>query len=362
MQTLSYENMDYKLVSGEENNHSVYTMKFQNHEGKILQTPSRAFKRVSSVYDDSYFTEIFIPIRSSDLKDEPGYQEFDKNINSKLKKKEVKGNINIISFYGDQNTDIKNLVKFEDLGLLSDFETLFNDHLIAMPYSLSLQKSNFDAIYDNVKDSFDTFFNTLATRNLFGYIPAYIRYREIEKFIDFYSGKSFGTVNDNGTLYNAIPLFIDFKRSSPDSFMRSVAMLHRLKRKYLNEGYYPIYYAANVSRPRTSDKKLKALAKEFMLSFLGFDIIGASQAVPPRQGGGGPATYMDFEMESFSYIRTENKGNTHRTDQSKANIFHTQTTYLNGIHENTSRDGKYLVNELEKRKEAKDYVDIISGR
>lgn len=355
--------MDYKLLSGLENNKNVYNLKLQNREGEIRNTPSRAFKRVSSEYDDKYFTEIVIPIRSNELKGEPGYSKFDKNIESKLKKKEVKDNINIISFYGDKNTDINNLVKFEDLGLLSNFETLFNDHLIAMPYSLSLYTLSFDAIYHEVINSFDTFFTTLTTKNLFGYVPAYVRYGEIEKFINFYSGKSLGIVNENGTKYNAIPLLIDLKRSAPDSFMRSIAMLHRLKRKYMAEGYYPIYYAANVSRPRTSDKKQKALAKEFMLSFLGFDIIGATQAVPPKEGGGGggPSNFVDFELDSFSYVKTGNKGYSYKTDQSKAQIFYTQTSYLNQIHEKTLIDEEYVDNEFKKRKEAKDYVDNISG-
>lgn len=356
--------MDYKLLSGEENNNNVFNLRIQNREGTIKETPSRAFKRVSSYFDDKYFTEILISVRSNELMGESGYPKFDKNIESKLKKKEVKDNINIISFFGDKNTDVNELVKFEDLGLLSNFESLFNDHLIAMPYSLSMHESSFDEIYHQVTNSFDTFFTTLTTKNLFGYVPAYVRYGEIEKFINFYSGKSLGVVNESGTKYNAIPLLIDLKRSAPDSFMRSIAMLHRLKKKYMTEGYYPIYYAANVSRPRTSDKKQKALAKEFMLSFLGFDIIGATQAVPPREGGsgGGPGSFIDFELDSFSYVKTGNKGNSSKTDKSKAQIFYSQTSYLNQIHKNTLIDREYLNNEFKKRKEAKDYVDKISGK
>jgi hypothetical protein len=356
--------MEYKLLSGEENNNGVFNLKIKNREGDVRETPSRAFKRVSSHCDKQYFTEVMIPIKSDELKGEPSYPNFDKTIEAKLKKKEVKGNVNIISFYGDKNTEINNLVRFEDLGLLSDFETLFNDHLIAMPYSLSLHDSSFDEIYQQVNTSFDTFFTTLTSKNLFGYVPAYIKYGEIEKFIEFYSGKSLGTVNDNGNKYNAIPLLIDLKRSAPDSFMRSIAMLHRLKLKYIEEGYYPIYYAANVSKPRTSEKRPKTLAKEFMLSFLGFDIIGATQAVPPRNGrsGGGPGNFIDFELDSFSYINTGSKGHSYKTDKVKAEVFHTQTSYLNGIHTNTLSDPKYLENEFKKRKDAKDYVDTISGR
>jgi len=355
--------MNYKLVTGVENYNNVYNLKVQNREGKIRETPSRAFKRVgSSEYNNKYFTEIFISIKKSDLKGEQNYPKFDENINVKLKKKEVKDNINIISFYGDRETDVKDLVRFEDLGLLSDFEALFNDHLIAMPYSLSMWDSNFDVIYKKVKDSFDTFYTTINTKNLFGYVPAFVRYGEIEEFINFYSGKSLGTVSGDDTDYNAVPLFIDLKRSSPDNFMRSIAMLHRLKKKYIKEGYYLIYYAANASRPRMSTKRQNVLAKEFMLSFLGFDIIGASQAVGPIEGKrGGMGSYIDFKLDSFSYIRTKEKVNTRMIDQIKAKIFYTQTSYLNQIHENTANNEKYLINEFNKRKEAKDFIDIISG-
>ena len=356
--------MDYKLLSGEENNNGVFNLIFQNREGEMRRTPTRAFKRINSDFDNKYLTEVMIPIRSDELKGEPRYPKFDKNIESKLKKKEVKDNVNIISFYGDKNTDISNLVKFEDLGLLSNFETLFNDHLIAMPYPLSLHDSDFDEIYIQVTNSFDAFFTTLSSKNLFGYVPAYVKYGEIDKFINFYSGKSLGLVNENGTKYNAIPLLIDLKRSAPDKFMRSIAMLHQLKTKYMKEGYYPIYYAANVSRPRISDKKQKTLAKEFMLAFLGFDIIGATLAMPPRdgRGGGGQGNFIDFELDSFSYVKTGNKGYAYKTDKAKGETFNTQTSYLNQIHKNTLEDTNYLENEFKKRKEAKDYVDAISGK
>ena len=39
----------------------------------------------------------------------------------------------------------------------------FNDHLIAMPYSLSLHDSSFDEIYQQANTSFDTFFTTLTS-------------------------------------------------------------------------------------------------------------------------------------------------------------------------------------------------------
>jgi hypothetical protein len=354
--------MDYKLLSGDENSNGVFNLEIRNRAGVTRETPSRAFKRVSSDFDNKYFTEVMIPIRSSEFKGEPDYPKFDKNIESKLKKKEVENNINIISFYGDKNTDINNLVKFEDLGLLSNFETLFNDHLIAMPYPLSLHNSSFAEIYQQVTDSFDTFFTTLNSKNLLGYVPAYVKYGEIEKFIKFYSDKKLGTVNENGTEYNAIPLLIDFKRSAPDGFKRSIAILHRLKVEYMAEGYYPIYYAVNVSMPKIGNKRQKELAKEFMLSFLGFDIIGASQAVPPGggRGGGGPSSFINFELDSFNYFRTENKGYAYKTDITKAEIFHAQTSYLNQIHKNTLTDPSYLENEFKKRKEAKDYVDTIN--
>ena len=113
----------------------------------------------------------------------------------------------------------------------------------------------------------------LNSKNLFGYIPSYINYKDIGKFLKFYAGRFKLTVRDGGSVYNAIPVMIDFKRSLPDKFKRSVAFLHQIKMNYIKEEFYLIYYATNVGMPRLSIKKQESLAKEFMLSFLGFNRI-----------------------------------------------------------------------------------------
>lgn len=355
--------MEYKLLNGKENEDNVFTLNISNREGTVRRTPSRAFKRTHSDEDSSYFTEVYLPVRESELKGRSGYPSFDNTVETRLKQKEVADNVNIISFFGDKSTDIKDLSKFEDLGLLTNFEGLFNDHLIALPYSLNLYDSNFEDMLNSVKESFDSFVTTLQTTNIFGYLPAYAKFRELDRFISFYSGKALGKVHDSETSYNAIPVLVDFKRSSPDSYKRSVAYLLTLKYKYMKEGYYPIYYAANVSRPRTSKKRSRTVAKEFLLSYVGFDIIGAAQAIAPRDGGGGGgmSKSMAFDLEDFSYYDTGVKDNSYRTDKTKAQMFGMQTNYLNEIHPKTLENQDYLKNELGKRGEAKAYLETLKA-
>ena len=81
----------------------------------------------------------------------------------------------------------------------------------------------------------------MNTNNIFCYIPVYIDYKKIRDFLNFYSGKDLGTVYHSGGTYNAIPVYVDFKRSNPDAFKRSVAMLQKLKKEFIKEGFYPIY-------------------------------------------------------------------------------------------------------------------------
>ncbi|WMT53773.1 hypothetical protein [Ferroplasma acidiphilum] len=359
--------MEVKLLPGDENSYSVFNLNMRNHENVIRKTPSRAFKKIPATNNNntSYFTEVMIQIRNGELSDGPNYYKFDHNIETRIKKKEVANNINIISFYGDNNTDINNIVNFKDIELLSNFQALFNDHIITLPYSLSLYKCQSDNILSYVKSASDSFFSVLNSKtNIFGYLPLYISYREIEKFLTFYANKFNLSVSYNGGSYNAIPLMIDFKRTSPDTFMRSVAYLYELKRKYLNDGFYPLYYAANVSMPRSSIKKTTALAKEFMLSFLGFDIIGNSQAIHlpqnPRFGGVRPKS-ISFDQQSFNYIFDNNQTSKYNKDAIKSQIFETQTTYLNKIHDETLNNNKYVELELNKRKVANKYINTLKG-
>ena len=182
-------------------------------------------------------------------------------------------------------------------------------------------------------------------------------------YFDFYSGKKLGKVRRSDETYNAIPLLIDFKRANPDGYKRSVAYLLQLKREYMKEGYYPIYYAANVSRPRMGKNTSSAIAKEFLLSFVGFDIIGASQAVAPQnRGGGGDGKQIKFDLDKFNYSYTGEKESSYKTDKTKSAIFENQTRYLHGIHERTASNQKYVNDELQKRPEAKNYIETFYSR
>jgi hypothetical protein len=359
--------MDVKLISGNENLDSVFNLNMTSSEGVLRKTPSRAFKKITSKNNSntSYFTEVMLQIKHGELSDGPNYSEFDQNIETRIKNKEVMNNINIISFFGDNDTDINNLVNFKDIGLLSNFEALFNDHIITLPYSLSLYNCQSDNILSYIKSASDSFFSVLNSKtNLFGYVPLYISYREIEQFLDFYANKFNLSISYNGGTYNAIPLMIDFKRTLPDKFKRSVAYLYELKKKYLKEGFYPLYYAANVSMPRSSAKKTTALAKEFMLSFLGFDIIGNSQAinVQENQGFGSNGTKpLSFDQPSFNYIYGNGRISNYYKYSIKSEIFKTQTTYLNKIHDETLNNDKYIEQELNKRNFAKEYINTFKS-
>jgi hypothetical protein len=354
--------MEYKLLDGEEINQNIFTLRLRNVEGNEKFTPSRAFKRTNSDPDRAYFTEVFISLRNDEMKDGANYDRFDTTIEAKLKKKEVTDNINIISFYGDNQTEIEKLSKFEDLGLLTNFEGLFNDHLIALPYSLKLQNSEFNNIFSNIRSAFDHFVSTLSTENIFGYLPVYARYSEFKSYFDFYSGKKLGKVRRSDETYNAIPLLIDFKRANPDGYKRSVAYLLQMKKEYMKEGYYPIYYAANVSRPRIGKNTSIAIAKEFLLSFVGFDIIGASQAVPPHKGGGGEGKKIRFDLERFNYSYTGERESGYKGDKTKSAIFENQTKYLHEIHEKTLINPKYVIEELVRRPDAKNYIETLDSR
>lgn len=123
----------------------------------------------------------------------------------------------------------------------------------------------------------------------------------------------------------------------------------------MKEGFYPIYYAANVSKPRLSNKKTTTIAREFMLSFLGFDIIGASLAFQPREGPVGytPTNkYIDFDLSNFNYFyKDEYDMNYKDANNKKAHVLSTQTDYLSKIQDKNKVD-----TELSTRPEAKKYI------
>ncbi|MGP6207821.1 hypothetical protein ACNF42_07345 [Cuniculiplasma sp. SKW3] len=352
--------MRITLTPGDENAENIFSSVFTNRENVSRNGPSRAYRKIPGVANDRYFTEVFIPIRQNEIESQKGYQKFDELIDKKVKSKEVTDNINIISFFGDEHVNPMDIVKFEDVGLLSNFETLFNDHMICTPYSFNLHHGSYEDIFSRVTSIFDSFSTTLNSKNLLGYVPVYVNYREIEKLVTYYSGKDMGNVSiGTGSKLNAIPLMIDFKGTNPDTHRRSVAKINELKIKYMKEGYYPIIYAYNVSRPRMSKNKRSEIAKEFLLSFLGFDLIGASKAMVHAIGGNSRG--VNFNLEDFTYTYSEKYGNTSETNKMKSLIYYSQSLYLGTIHQKTLENSNYISKEMERRPKVKEYIKEVTG-
>ncbi len=350
--------MKISLNSGIENDENVFSLTFANRENIINNSPSRAFKKYGS-NSNKLFTEVFLSIKNEEINGSK-YDSFNNNIERKLKRSESNDNINIITFFGDKYVDSNKLSNFEDIQLLSNFESLFNDNLICMPYTQKFYFDSFDTIFDKTKEIYNTFSGVLTKTSLVGYLPAYLHYRDADKFLKFYSGKATGDVYNNGSTLNAIPLMIDFKRSNPDNFKRFVAYLLKLKQKYIKEGYYPIYYAFNVNRPRLSKKRDTEAAKEFLLSLLGFDIIGASNAIIAGYGTN-YSNEVNFDISSFSYKFTGSKINTGDAYDNKNMMYNSQTAYLTNIHTNSLNDKDYVKKELGSRKMAMDYIKTMNA-
>ncbi len=345
--------MDYQLLDqSEEGNY--YKMKIQNREGFKKTTPVRGFKKIDN-NEHPYVNEVLLSFKSDQFPDGSSYDVFNRNIENKLKAKESLNNINIITFFGDKNTDMNSISKFEDIILLNNFEELVNDNLVTMPFSLKLYDANeYDPFKQSIYNAFDKFSSTVVTKNFLGYIPAYIKYKELDKFFKFYSNKDLGTVRNSGGTYNAMPLYIDFKRSNPDTFKRSVAMLLQLKKKYIREGFYPVFYAGNVGRPRISAKSQYIIAREFLLSFIGFDIIGSSLAFNPREGPRGYTPdnkLLDFNLNTFEYsYKLNDASRVKERDMEKSQIYGNQSSFLGTLNKNNAND------ELKKRTTAQNYV------
>ncbi len=345
--------VDYQLLDqSEEGNY--YKMKIQNREGFEKTTPVRGFKKIDN-NEHPYVNEVLLSFKSDQFPDGNNYDVFNRNIENKLKGKESLNNINIITFFGDKNTNMNSISKFEDIILLNNFEELVNDNIVTMPFSLKLYEANeYDSFKQSIYDTFDKFISTVVTKNFLGYIPAYVKYKELDKFFEFYSNKDLGIVRNSGGTYNAIPLYIDFKRSNPDTFKRSVAMLLQLKKKYINEGFYPIFYAGNVGRPRIFVKSQHIIAREFLLSFIGFDIIGSSLAFNPRDGTRGYKPnnkLLDFDLNTFEYsYKSTNASKAKERDIEKSQIYGNQSSFLETLNKNNAN------NELKKRSSAQNYV------
>ena len=168
------------------------------------------------------------------------------------------------------------------------------------------------------------------------------------------------TINTPVGTLNYVPLLIDCKNSLPDKFKRSLAKLRQLKLKYLDEGTYLSYYGFSLGTPRVSEKKQinTTLAKEFLLSFLGFDIIGGSRPQIKAMGGGNAADEKAtgvFARDDFSYhLQRLSKRD---YDRAKPTNFANQTEYLSGLSRNMQTNRELAKNELSRRREAFEYVE-----
>ncbi|OPY37364.1 MAG: hypothetical protein A4E35_01279 [Methanoregula sp. PtaU1.Bin051] len=341
---------------------SFFTSQLKNRENDLHYLPSRAFRKTSSDFYDRYLNEVLIGIRTEDLSESsPGYDNFSRTIEPKLRKKSVSNEINLITFFGDRDIDLNQLLSFEDINLLADFEQRYNDHLVSLPFTLKFREDTYNAtqILNDIRASYSDFASTLRRTNLLGYVPAYVSHRELENFIRLYLDTA-STINTPVGTLNYVPLLIDCKNSLPDKFKRSLAKLRQLKLKYLDEGTYLSYYGFSLGTPRVSEKKQinTTLAKEFLLSFLGFDIIGGSHT-RIKPGGGGNAFDEKaagvFARDDFSYhLRRLPK---REYDRTKPSNFADQTEYLSGLSRNMQTNRELAKNELHRRREAFDYVE-----
>lgn len=341
---------------------SFFTSLMKNHENDSHYLPSRAFRKTSSDFYDRYLNEVLIGIRTEDLSDNTqGYNNFNRTIEPRLKKKSVSDKINIITFFGDRDIDLNQLLSFEDINLLADFEQRYNDHLVSLPFTLKFREDTYNAteILNDIRKSYSDFVSTLRTTNLLGYVPAYVSHRELENFIRLYLDTASTVSTPLGTL-NYVPLLIDCKNSLPDKFKRSLAKLRQLKLKYLEEGIYLSYYGFGLGTPRVSEKKQinTTLAREFLLSFLGFDIIGGSHT--RIKGGGGGNSFDEkaagiFARDDFSY-HLQRVGR-RDYDRVKPTNFADQTEYLSGLSKSMQTNRDLAKSELRCRKDAFEYVE-----
>lgn len=338
---------------------SFFYSTMENRENDSYVLPCRAYRKRGAEFYGNYINEVVVSIKKEDLPDNPkGYEIFDKNIEPKLNTKTVKNKINFITFFGDKTIELSDLLSFEDINLLADFEQRYNDHFVTMPFTFKFRDptTQTSKILEDIRKSYSDFVSTIKTSNLLGYVPAYTSFRDLEKFIKLYSDNNLSIKSHLGKL-NFVPLMIDLKNSSPDNFMRSLSKLHSLKKQYLKEGYYLFYYGFSPRAPSASQKRKETLAKEFLLSYLGFDVIGASFA--QFFGGGGPSKTNAagvFEPKDYKYHLEifEKK----EFDKVKQRNYTSQTNYLKSVSKNLIDNSSAAINELKKRKEAFDYVQL----
>ena len=154
--------MKVELVgSGENSSYFHTTIANREHDKRLL--PARAFRKTQKEFEGQYINEVLIPISADDLPDnKEGYDLFDRTIEPKLSKKTVKDKINIITFFGDKSLELKDLLSFEDINLLTDFNQRYNDHFVTLPFTLKFRDKSTepDEIYDDIKSLYSDFTST----------------------------------------------------------------------------------------------------------------------------------------------------------------------------------------------------------
>ena len=340
---------------------SFFHLTMENIEEDKKVLPCRAYRKTWAEFYGNYVNEVVVGIKKDDLPENPkGYELFDKTIEPKLNKKTVKNKINIITFFAESTLELSDLLSFEDVNLLADFEQRYNDHLVTLPFTFKFREpvTQTTKILEDIKNSYSDFISTIKTSNLLGYVPAYTSFRDLDKFIKLYTDNDLSIKSHFGKL-NFVPLMVDFKNSSPDNYMRSLAKLCNLKKQYLEEGYYLFYYGFSPRNSRVSQKRNidETLAKDFLLSYLGFDVIGASFAQFKKGGAPSETTAAGvFDATDFKY-RLQVL-DTKEYNRVKPRNYTKQTNYLKTISENLGNDSSGAIKELTKRKEAYEYVQL----
>ncbi len=340
-------------------------LSIKNLEDVEQRLPSRAFKRVYGLSNAPHINEVVLNVKREHI----GKDADNSELEEKLKKASTKDEVNIVTFFGGKDVDLKDLLKYRDVGLLASFESLYNDHLVSLPFSLKFRQEDFESekINKEIMTYLSDFIGSSKNkRNILGYVPAFSWYRDIEKLVEFYSdklgSKAYGTGN-----YTYVPLLIDYKSCNVDRFKRATIALNELKKKYMEGGYYLMYYGLGISTPRMGIKKQvntnikeykETLAKEFLLSFLGFDIIGSSHAKPtyPRSRAipPEPKRVGEFSKADFFYYPTKEM----RLPQvQKVRNLEAQNEYLDTLSTGLIREREMPIDELRKRKDASDYVN-----
>jgi len=356
--------VNFKILEFDEES-SFFCSHIRNIHGDERLLPTRALRKCKKEFHGNFINEVLVPIRKQDLpENKDGYELFNKNIEAKLNKKSIEDKLNIITFFGEKSLSINDLVSFKDIDLLATFEQLYNDHLISFPFTLKFRDPSCQSkdILKDIKGSYKDFVSSLKNKKIFGYLPAYVSHREIENFLKIYEDNAITVKSPAGNL-NLILLLVDFKGSKPDKFKRTIAALRNLKLDYLSEKCYLFYYGFSIASPRISRKpeEKTKLAKDFLLSFLGFDILGGSH--PRTVGGGSPShtptkTVGKFKTKDFNYHKTNIPSSLYGIN--KPDNFTTQNKYLKSLASGVVKDRSLASKELQKRKEANDYLETYT--